>query len=257
MSPQRPISFFYEIFHPSLPRLGPGDVFSTNKALDIILPHCPLADSPELKVLDLGCGNGGQTVELAKRINGKITAVDNYKPFLNELQRRAEKNQLADKIQPQLKDAECLDFNPATFDIIWCEGAIFTIGFKKGLQLFHQLLKPSGLSAITEMTWLTPNPPQKCRDFLAGPCPEMAETSTNLKIIAETGYQVVDHFVLTESAWWQNLYTPLEERLKSLREKYHQDPKKMELIEQIQMEIDIYREFSKHYGYVFYLIQRQ
>jgi len=61
---------------------------------------------------------------------------------------------------------------------------------------------------------------------------------------------------LPESAWWDAYYHPLEERLELLREKYAATPEKVEVIESIQMEIEIYRKYSGYYGYVFYVMQR-
>jgi cyclopropane fatty-acyl-phospholipid synthase-like methyltransferase len=45
-----------------------------------------LTDLPENpRLLDIGCGPGMQTIELAKISNAKITALDFYQPFLDEL----------------------------------------------------------------------------------------------------------------------------------------------------------------------------
>ncbi|MBN1435990.1 MAG: class I SAM-dependent methyltransferase [Sedimentisphaerales bacterium] len=249
--------FFYEIFAPSLPRLGPGNAFSTNKALDTLLPRCSAQTERELAILDLGCGNGCQTIQLAQRLNAKILAVDNHQPFLDELARRAKENGVADKIQPHLADSRCLDLAAGSFDLIWCEGAIFTIGFRKALELFHDLLKPSGLAAFSEMAWLRPGAPQKCVDFITGPCPDLADISSQLSTIAETGFGVLDHFILDESAWWENFYQPLSERAKQLRKEHDQDAQKKELLDFTDLEIEMHREFSQYYGYVFYMIERQ
>jgi len=37
MNQQEQMAFFYELFDAKLPRLGPGDDFSTKKALDMLL----------------------------------------------------------------------------------------------------------------------------------------------------------------------------------------------------------------------------
>jgi len=34
-----------------------------------------------VRILDIGCGPGMQTVELARISAGRITAVDNYQPY--------------------------------------------------------------------------------------------------------------------------------------------------------------------------------
>ena len=67
---------YFKIFE-ALPRQGPGDEESTKKALQKLsdLPQCP-------EILDVGCGNGSQTLVLAKLSQGNITALDKHAPFI-------------------------------------------------------------------------------------------------------------------------------------------------------------------------------
>jgi len=77
------MEYFYELFL-GLPRGGPGDNKSTEKAFSCLkrLPAEPL-------ILDIGCGHGMQTLELARICKGKIIALDNYQPFLDILNKNA------------------------------------------------------------------------------------------------------------------------------------------------------------------------
>ena len=119
------MNFFHEIFSPSLPRLGAGDDASTKKALAMLLETKSSAGnafrSRKLRVLDIGCGNGAPTIQLAKNITGTILAVDNHQPFLDELRRRAEAAGVADKIQTLQKDMRDLGREEGVFDLIWSE----------------------------------------------------------------------------------------------------------------------------------------
>ena len=85
------MEYFYELFV-GLPRGGPGDNESTRKAFAYLkdLPSEPL-------ILDIGCGPGMQTLELAKISNGKIIALDNYQPFLDILIRKAKERRISRK----------------------------------------------------------------------------------------------------------------------------------------------------------------
>ena len=62
------MKYFYELFE-ALPRGGPGDNKSTRKAFNTIpkQPGRPL-------ILDIGCGPGAQTIELAK-VNGYTNVI--------------------------------------------------------------------------------------------------------------------------------------------------------------------------------------
>ena len=263
MDQQEQMQFFYEIFDSSLPRLGPGDDASTRKALKMLLPgkirNEGAPGSKQLAILDIGCGNGAQTIQLATCLDGTITAVDNHQPFLEELQRRAAAAGVSGRIRPCLKDMRALGMEKETFDLIWSEGALFVTGFRAGLATFRDLLRPNGSLAATDLCWLRPDPPEECLNYLTDRYrgyPAAGDIKTNLTAIQDCGYKVVGHFILPESAWLVTFYRPLEDRLRSLREKYVADPDRIEVIESIQMEIDIYRKYSIYYGYVFYLMQR-
>src|SRR6202051_4651832 len=83
--------FFWQI-HRDLPREGPGDNASTRRALACLtLPEAPA-------ILDIACGPGMQTIDLARTTRGRITALDTHQPFLDEVQRRAVAAGLADRI---------------------------------------------------------------------------------------------------------------------------------------------------------------
>ena len=84
----------------------------------------------------------------------------------------------------------------------------------------------------------------------------MVDKDINLSTIRSCGYEVLGHFTLPQSAWWEPYYCPLEERLQSFRKKYAADPERIEMIESFEREIEIYRKYSSYYGNVFYVMQR-
>lgn len=261
MDEQEQMLFFYEIFDSSLPRLAPGDDASTTKALGLLMSakrQGPAAQDPtHYRILDIGCGNGAQTIALAKHVDGTIVAVDNYQPYLAELERRAKVEGVFDKIQPRLEDMHALRPVDGPFDLIWSEGALYIMGFGPGLEACHGMLAPGGLLAASELCWLRPDPPEACRQYFAREYPAMADIDANLAVIQNSGYELIGHFMLPESAWWHSYYTPLENRLQSFREKYAADPERIEIIDDTRMEIEQYRRYFEYYGYVFYLMQKR
>ncbi len=79
--------------------------------------HSGLPERP--RILDLGCGPGAQTLELAGLCQGRIVAVDNHEPFLEQLRPRAAQLGLADRVEARLGDMGSLPFEPGSFDLIW------------------------------------------------------------------------------------------------------------------------------------------
>jgi len=244
-------SVFYDVFG-DLPRQGPGDAKSTAKALSFMTerPAHP-------RILDVGCGSGAQTLQLARLIDGEIVAVDNHQPFLEALQLKAAERALDSRIRVMNSDMNGLRFCDQSFDIIWSEGAIYIIGFVNGLREWRRFLKSGGYMAVTEITWLKPEPPEEISIFLSRECPAMQNVETNLRTIAEAGYVIADHFTLPESSWWNDYYNPLEIRLQAMRSKYADDESALEVVEARQLEIDLFRKYSEYYGYVFYVMRAQ
>jgi ubiquinone/menaquinone biosynthesis C-methylase UbiE len=208
------------------------------------------------RLLDIGCGPGMQTLELARISAGSILAIDTHQPFLEALNRRASREGLAERITPLNQSMFALDFEPGSFDAIWSEGAIYIIGFEKGLQEWQPFLKKGGYLAVTELSWLKPDPPAEVKTFWQENYPHIQTREENLVLLQKTGYHEVGHFTLPNSAWWQNYYTPLEKRIATLTEQYRDNDEALAFLDISQREIDLYRKFSEWYGYVFYVMQK-
>ncbi|MBI1242031.1 MAG: methyltransferase domain-containing protein [Nostoc sp. RI_552] len=241
---------FFQI-HQGLDREGPGDSNSTKKAF-LKLIDLP----PHPKILDIGCGPGFQTLDLARLTNGTIIAIDNHSVYIKELEQKVLQAGWSEKITVVNADMFALDFLEGNFDIIWAEGSIYIIGFENGLKQWKPLLKEKGYLVASEITWLQPNPPTELKEFWRVGYPAMQDIEGNLKIIQNSGYKIIDHFVLPESSWWNYYYQPLEEKLQALRKHYQDDTEALEVINMEQLEIDLYRQYSQYYGYLFYIMQK-
>ncbi|MBU0497413.1 MAG: methyltransferase domain-containing protein [Candidatus Thermoplasmatota archaeon] len=240
---------FFDI-HKDLPRQGSGRDEYTQKAFEMIPP----LQQPH--ILDIGCGPGLQTIKLAKLTSGSIIAIDIHQPYLDQLQQHIKKENLTDRITPRNLSMFTMDFPEESFDIIWAEGSIFIVGFEQGLKQWKKYIKKNGYLAVHEMTWLKDNPPQEIKQYWNQVYPAISTIEKNLEIIKQCGYRIVGYFPLSEDAWWEFYYDPLEKRLQTLRSKYKNNPEALEMIKEEQKEIDLYRKHNHWYGSVFYIMQK-
>lgn len=247
--PVQPEVVFAEV-HDDIPRGGPGNFESTRKAFRI------LAELPERpNILDVGCGPGVQTLDLARLTDGSITAVDNHKHFLGRLRETVARRGLTDRVTVLDRDMFHLRLKPQSFDAIWAEGSIYIIGFEAGLRSWRPLLRRPGYLAATEITWLRPDRPVELEAFWANEYPAMQDVEANLAAIRRSGFVPSGHFTLPGSAWWEPYYGPIERRLPALRAKYRDHPQALAVLQSEQTEIDLYRRYSAYYGYVFYVMR--
>jgi ubiquinone/menaquinone biosynthesis C-methylase UbiE len=242
---------FFEMFE-GLPRQGPGSSKCTKSAFEYL---ANLPDEP--KILDVGCGVGAQTMVLTEICRGTITAVDNHQRFLDTINEKAKINKLDNRIKTINDTMFDLKFEPESFDVIWSEGAIYIIGFEKGLTNWRKFLKPNGYIAVTHLSWLREDPPDELIEFWKKEFPAIASISENLQIIEKIGFDMIKHFVLPDSTWLDEFYDPLEVRIQQLIKKYKNNPKALEVLNDGKIEIELFRKYSDWYGYVFYIMQKR
>ena len=249
MAPDRMTTLFFELFS-GLPRQGPGSAASTRRALGLV-PNV----GPRTRVLDVGCGTGAQALVLAGSSPAHIIAVDIHVPFVDELNRKARELGISDRLQARVGEMRQLNFASHSFDLIWCEGAIYNVGVETGLRAWRHLLRCNGHVVLTEACWQKPDPPAECVAFWNREYPAMRHTSALLEAIEACGYEAVGHFPLPASAWWDDYYRPLQENVTAFRRRYHDAPDAQELADQCQGEIDIWHRYSAFYGYEFFVLR--
>ncbi len=249
MNDDRAVSLFFELFS-GLPRQGPGIPDATRRALALIPPLGPTA-----RILDLGCGTGAQTLVLADATAAAIEAIDAHPPFVAELNARAERLGLSPRVRARVGDMARLEYPPGTFDVVWSEGAAYSMGFDAALESWRSLLVPGGHLAVSELCWLTREPAPECRDFFASEYPAMRDLDAVVAAGVPYGYRTVGHFVLPPSAWWDDYYQPLERRLEAFTDRHRDDPVALEIAGQTAREIAIFTRHHEAYGYVFVVMQ--
>ncbi|MGD1890579.1 MAG: class I SAM-dependent methyltransferase [Cyclobacteriaceae bacterium] len=238
--------------HKNSARQGPGSPEDTLKALELI----GISKKKGLKLADIGCGSGGQTITLAQNIDGHITAVDLVSDFLEELNEKSKLFKVDEKIKTLEESMNHLPFKKESFDIIWSEGAIYNIGFETGIKKWREYLKPGGYLSVSEITWITNTRPKEIEDYWRVECPEISTASNNIKILEDNGYALRGYFCLKEDSWITNYYEHIEARFSSFLQRHKHSESSREIVKAYKAEIELYRRFKEYFSYGFYIAKR-
>ncbi len=236
--------------HQGLLQQGPGSDVETRRALECIPP----LDS-DARILDVGCGPGRQTLVLARETEAAIDAIDLMPTFLEELEQRVRTAGYADRVSAHLMSMSALDFPERVFDLIWSEGAIYQMGFARGLESWKRHLVPGGYLAVTELCWLSNERPVAAAEFWGAAYPAMTQVETNIATAERAGYECLNSFSLPESAWWNDYYDPIRARLPALFDKYTGDDEALNQLRESAEEIDLFERYSQQFNYVFYVFR--
>jgi ubiquinone/menaquinone biosynthesis C-methylase UbiE len=246
-----PEELFYQVFE-SLPRQGPGCTGATRKAYSN-LPTLP----KDANILDIGCGSGTQTRELAELTSCIITAVDNYQPFLDILTIRAKKDGLSERIRLLYASMESLPFEKEQFDLIWSEGAIFIMGFEKGLRAWKPLVRKGGFIVVSDAVPFEADPPVELMQYWEKRGYSLLSEQKRMEQINREGLRLIAMYRLPEAGWWEDYYIPMLSRVADLRKTYGNDPKLAAILDSFELEVEMYRTYSKYYGYTFFVMQNE
>ena len=216
----------------------------------------PQMDEP--RILDVGCGSGVPTLELARLSKGEIIGIDIDQHSLDRLTRRIEQAGFSDRVKAVNCSMLSMDFPEESFDIIWAEGSTFIIGFEKALKEWRRLLKHERFLVAHEMTWSRLNPPQQVYNYWKRLAASGIRTvSEYLEQIPVCDYDVVGYFTLPEDTFWTEYYIPLEQRIQALRPKYINDSGALEVLGKEQQGIDLSKKHHQWYSSAFFVMQKR
>jgi ubiquinone/menaquinone biosynthesis C-methylase UbiE len=194
----------------------------------------PQLDKP--RVLDVGCGSGMPTMELARLSNGEVIGLDIDQGLLDVFRGNVEKAGLSGRVKVVKRSLLDMEFPDESFDVIWAEGSIFVIGFKRGLQEWKRLLKPEGFMVVHD---------------------ERGNVEEKLEQISSCGYELLGYFELDEETWWTEYFAPLEELIFETRKKCTDSPEVIEALRDAQRELDMFKENPERNSSVCFVMKRR
>ena len=236
----------------SLERQGPGSPEATQKALSFINEL-----SEKSQIADIGCGTGGQTITLAEYTKGQITGIDRFPDFIEIFNKNAAKALCSDRVKGITGSMDHLPFQNEELDLIWSEGAIYNIGFERGMNEWNRFLKKNGFIAVTEVSWFTPERPAEIEDFWMDAYPEINTIPAKTAQMEKAGYIPTAHFILPEKCWTEHFYAPQVSLQEAFLKEHPENNAVKDFIANQRYEQSLYHKYKEYYGYVFYIGQKR
>lgn len=165
--------------------LAPVDEFHVRgrEATVELARHAAL--TPDLHVLDVGCGLGGSARYLAAEHRCRVTGIDLTQEYVDVANALARMVGLSDRVACRQASALDLPFDADTFDVVWTEHVQMNIADKLtfyreiarvtrpgGTLLFHDIFEGNGQTLHFPVPWAEQSsisflvPPERAREFL-------------------------------------------------------------------------------------------
>jgi SAM-dependent methyltransferase len=238
--------------HRDAARQGPGGDDETRLALTL----AGLSGRRGLRIADIGCGTGASTLVLARELDASLVAVDFLTAFLRELELVAEGAGLGSRIETLAASMDALPFEDQSLDAIWSEGAIYNIGFEAGIRAWRRFLKPDGVLAVSELTWLTRERPAELEDHWRHAYPEVDTASAKMRLLEDAGFSPVGYFPLPERCWLDNYYRPMQGRFAAFLGRHDESDAAAAVVAAERREIVLYARYRAFFGYGFYVARK-
>ena len=190
----------------------------------------------EAKILDIGCGSGIPTLELARLSQGEVIGVDIDQPALDKFARKIAEAGLSKRVQALNCSMFDMDFSKETFDIIWSEGSIYAIGFERGLREWKRFLRPGGFMVIHD---------------------EQGDVNEKLEQIASCGYESLGYFLLSKETWRDEYFAPLEKLIGKSQVVCTNAPMVRGELQQAQEELDMFKRYPERNSSVYFVMKRK
>jgi SAM-dependent methyltransferase len=147
-----------------------------------------LGEADRGRILDVGCGTGIPTVRLVRLGARTVVGLDHHGAAIERMLRRAHAAGLSGRVAGCVASIDHVPFRDASFDTLWCEGALNVLGFRLSLRAWRPLLRPGGALVAHY---------------------EAGNVDSIFHDAEAEGFAPLGHFDLPDSAWWDAYYGPV------------------------------------------------
>jgi arsenite methyltransferase len=138
-------------------------------------------------ILDIGCGAGTTATHLAKTHHTTVTALDVNPKMVQWTKERAKREDVADKVNLIIADAQHLPLQDAHFDAVIGESiTAFLQEKQRGLSEYVRVTKPEGYVGLNEMIWTNTPAPTELVEYYYRTTGAKPETSDGWRALLES-----------------------------------------------------------------------
>ena len=235
-------------YYSSVERQGPGSPEITLKALSFVDKL-----TKESRIIDLGCGTGGQTMVLAANTPGEIIGLDIFPKFIDLFNANARNLNFEERVKGLVGSMDDLPFQEKAFDLIWSEGAIYNIGFERGIKEWHTFLKTGGYIAVSEACWFTDERPAEIHEFWMDAYPGIDTIPNKVEQMQKAGYVPIATFIIPENCWIEHFYAPQVAAQEVFLRENAGNKAAEDFIANQRHETQLYHKYKEYYGYTFFI----
>ncbi|MCW4023452.1 MAG: class I SAM-dependent methyltransferase [Candidatus Bathyarchaeota archaeon] len=193
----------------------------------------PKVDKP--RILDIGCGSGLPTLELARLSGGEVVGIDVDSSCIDAFNKKIVQKKLSSRVKAICVSVVESGLPSESFDVVWSEGVISTFDFESELKNWRSLLKPNGYLVIHY---------------------QISSAKDSIPKIPQIGYRLVETVLLPPDAWWTDFYKPLEKQMGTLRRKYANNSAALKLLEQLEEEMGKVKVNPAAFNSAFYILKK-
>ncbi|MBN1802189.1 MAG: class I SAM-dependent methyltransferase [Candidatus Lokiarchaeota archaeon] len=197
-----------------------------------IFESLPKIEEP--RILDVGCGSGAVSLELARLTKGRITSIDVDQLVLEKFLSKLVETEFSNRINIFNRSIYNTDFQAESFDIVWEEGMLHLVNAKNALKEIQKILKINGFFvALETKAWF----------------------ESNLKRFSNHGFDIVVKMDLPDQCWLDEYYLPMERKIEKiiLNNKFSEGLKKLKPFED---EIKMVKKNPKKFDCVYYVFKK-
>lgn len=150
-------------------------------------------------VLDIGCGGGEVSLELARLTSGRVIGIDIDDAKFGDLRSTIEDEGLSARVTIMRKSLFDVDLPDHSFDLLWEEGVLHMLDPARSVRSCSRLLKRGGFLVSCETV-----------DWFEG----------KMESFGAFGFELAGRLLWPKRSLWTDYYAPLEKRIRRLRGEY-------------------------------------